>query len=124
MTSIMGSKTENPIMLLISIFYIVVGIAEIGYFVIELSAAPPHIPVLGIVSLIAGYSIFTMRKWSVILVAGLFFTGITFGVTTLNSSIIAQTFGGAILFHLALIVYMVVLAVAFIYVMTKRDEFN
>ena len=124
MTSKLGSKIENPIVLLFSIFYIVVGIAQIGYFAIESSAAPPHIPVLGVFSLITAYSIFKMKKWSVFLVVGLFFTGITFGATTLNTSIIVQTFGGALLFHLALIAYMIMLAIAVIYILAKRGNFN
>ena len=124
MTSKSGFKIENPIVLLFSIFYIVVGIAQIGYFAIESSAAPPHIPVLGVFSLITAYSIFKMKKWSVFLVVGLFFTGITFGATTLNTSIIVQTFGGALLFHLALIAYMIMLAIAVIYILAKRGNFN
>ena len=124
MTSKLGSKIENPIVLLFSIFYIAVGIAQIGYFAVESSAAPPHIAVLGIFSLITAYSIFKMKKWSVFLVVGLFFTGITFGATTLNTSIIVQTFGGALLFHLALIAYMIMLAIAVIYILAKRGNFN
>ena len=73
MTSKSGSKIENPTVLLFSIFYIAVGIAEVGYFAIENFVAPPHIPVLGILSLIAAYSLFKMKRWSVPLVIGLFF---------------------------------------------------
>jgi hypothetical protein len=121
MASEMGFKIDPTIL---SVFYIATGIAEVGYFAIESSAAPPHIPVLGIFSILTAYSLFKMRKWSVLLVAGLFFTGITFGATTLNTSIIVQTFGGALLFHLALIAYMVLLTLAFVYVMVKRSEFS
>ena len=124
MTSKSGFKIENPTVLLFSIFYIAVGIAQVGYFAIESSAAPPHIPVLGIFSLITAYSIFKMKKWSVFLVVGLFFTGVTFGAITLNTSIIVQTFGGALLFHLALIAYMIMLAIAVIYIVAKRGNLN
>ncbi len=124
MTSETSNKIENPTMLLISIFYIAVGIAEVGYFVIENFTAPPHIAVLGILSLITAYSIFKMKKWSVPLVVGLFVTGIAFGATTLSNSITLQTFGGAMLFHTALIAYMIILLIASIYIIAKRENFN
>jgi hypothetical protein len=124
MTSKLGSKIENPAVLLFSIFYIAVGIAEVGYFAIENFAAPPHIPVLGILSLITAYSLFKMKRLSVPLVVGLFVTGITFAATTLANSIALQTFGGAMLFHTALIAYMIILLLAFIYTLAKRENFN
>ena len=124
MTSNSSSKIKNPAVLLFSVFYIAVGIAEVGYFVIENFAAPPHIPVLGILSLVTAYSLFKMKRWSVPLVVGLFVTGITFGATTLANSIAVQTFGGALLFHLALIAYMIILLIASGYIVAKRENFN
>jgi hypothetical protein len=124
MTSEKSNKMENPAMRIIAIFYIAVGIAQVGYFAIESSVAPLHIAVLGIVSLITAYTLFTMRKWALPLVAGLFFVGITFGATTLSNSLALQTFGGAILFHLALIAYIILLVIASLYVVTKRENFN
>ncbi len=124
MTSEKSNKIENPTMRLISIFYIAVGIAEVGYFAMESFAAPLHILVLGILSLITAYSLFTMKKWSVPLVVGLFFVGITFGATTLSNSIALQTFGGAMLFHIALIAYMILLLIASVYTFGKRENFN
>jgi len=118
------SKIENPTMLLFSIFYIAVGIAEVGYFAIENFAAPAHIPVLGILSLITAYSILKMKKWALPIVVGLFVTGITFGATTLSDSITLQTFGGAMLFHITLITYMLILLIASAYIVTKRENFN
>jgi hypothetical protein len=124
MTTKSGSKIKNPAVLLFSIFYIAVGIAEVAYFAIENFAAPPHIPVLGILSLITAYSLFKMKRWSVPLVVGLFFTGITFGATTLANSIAVQTFGGALLFHTALLAYMVILLIASGYIVVKRENFS
>ncbi|UCC58018.1 MAG: hypothetical protein JSW14_06575 [Candidatus Bathyarchaeum sp.] len=116
--------TKNPMVLLFSVFYIIVGIIEVGYWAIEIFAAPPHIGILGILSLITAYGFFRMKKWSVPLVIGLFFLGITFGAVTLNTSLVLQTFGGAPLFNTALIAYMIILLVAFIYTITKREDFN
>ena len=95
-----------------------------GYWAIEHAAAPPHIAVIGILSLITAYGFFRMKKWSVPLVISLFFVGLTFGALTLNTSVGLQTFGGALLFHTALIVYMIILLVAFIYTIAKREDFN
>jgi hypothetical protein len=124
MTSEKNTKIESPTMRLIAIFYIAVGIAEIGYFAIESFAAPLHIPVLGILSIITAYSLFTMKKWALPLVIGLFVVGITFGAATLSNSVALQTFGGAMLFHIALIAYMILLLIASIYVVAQRENFN
>jgi hypothetical protein len=111
-------------MLMFSIFYIAVGIAEVGYFAIENFAAPPHIPVLGILSLITAYTLFKMKKWALPLVVGLFFVGITFGATTLSNSLALQTFGDATLFNTALVAYMMILLIASIYIVAKRENFE
>lgn len=124
MTSEKSTKMENPALRLIAIFYIAVGIAEVGYFAIESSVAPLHIPVLGILSLITAYSLFTMKKWALPLVVGLLVVGITFGAATLSNSVALQTFGGAMLFNLALIAYMILLLIASVYVIAKRENFN
>ncbi|MGD9131577.1 MAG: hypothetical protein PVH73_08425 [Candidatus Bathyarchaeota archaeon] len=124
MTSETSSKIKNPAVLLFSIFYVAVGIIEVGYFAIESSAAPPHIPVLGVLSLITAYTVFTMKKWTLPLVVGLFFVGITFGATTLSSSLALQTSGGDMLFHLALIAYMIILLIASLYIVAKRENFT
>lgn len=124
MTSKSSSKIKNPAVLLFSIFYIAVGIVEVGYFAIENFAAPPHIPVLGILSLITAYTLFKMKKWALPLVVGLFFVGITFGATTLSNSLVLQTFGSAMLFHTALIAYMIILLIASLYIMTQREKFD
>ena len=124
MTSEKSTKIRNPTMVIFSIFYIAIGIVELGYFAIENFAAPAHIPVLGILSLITAYSIFKMKKWALPLVVGLLATGITFGATTLSNSITLQTFGGAILFHLVLIVYMIILLIVSIYLLAKREKFD
>jgi hypothetical protein len=124
MTSKLSSKIKNPAMLLFLIFYITVGIGEVGYFIIENFTAPPHIPVLGILSLITAYTLFKMTKWVLPLVAGLFFLGITFGATTLSNSLALQTFGDAMVFHIALIAYMIMLLIASVYMVVKRENFD
>jgi len=117
-------KVENSAVLLFSIFYAVAGAANIYILVVTNFTAPPHLGVLGLLSLIAAYGLFRTRRWSVLLVTALFFLGITFGATTLYDSIVLQTFEGALLFRVALITYMIMTVVAFIYVAAKRKEFE
>jgi len=123
MTSKSKFKVENPIAVLFSVFYIIAGAVEVSYLVIE-NFRFPHIGVLGLLSLITAYGLFKMRKWSVLLVIALFFLGITFGAITLYNSVILQTFEGALLLHTALIVYMIMLLIALIYVVAKREKFE
>jgi hypothetical protein len=110
-------------MLISTIFYIAVGIVLIGYFAIE-SGAPAHIPILGILSLLTAYLVFRLSKWALPLIAGLFVTGITFAATTLADSFTLQGFDGAILFHIALIAYMIILLIVSVYLLAKRQNFN
>jgi hypothetical protein len=101
-----------------------VGIIEVGYFAIKNFAAPPHIPVLGILSLITAYTLFKRKKWALPLVVGFFFVGITFVATALANSFALQTFGDAILFHTALIAYVIVLLIASLYIVAQREKFD
>ncbi|KPV62237.1 MAG: hypothetical protein AOA66_1399 [Candidatus Bathyarchaeota archaeon BA2] len=117
-------KVENPAVLLFSIFYAVAGASKIFLLVVTNFTAPPHLGVLGLLSLITAYGLFKMRRWSVMLVTAIFFLGITFGATTLYNSIVLQTFEGALLFHVTLIAYIIMTVVAFIYVAAKRKDFE
>ena len=116
--------TKNRTFLMFSIFYIVAGIAQIATFAIEGASAPLHLPLLGIVSLVTGYLVFSMKKWAVPLVAGLLFVGLAFGATTLVSSMGLNGFGGAILLHVALLAYIVILLVVSVYLLSKRESLN
>ena len=122
MASETSTATKNRPFLLFSIFYIAAGIAQIGAFAIEGSSAPLNLPILGLVSLITAYLVFAMKKWAVPLVAGLFIVGLTFGATTLSNSIALQTFGGAMLLHVALIAYMILLLVVSLYIIARRTN--
>lgn len=117
-------KVESSAVLLFSIFYVVVGLVEILFLATTSFIGPPHLGVLGILSLVTAYGLFRMRRWSVPLVTALFFLGMTFGSTTLYDSIRLQTFEGALLFHSALIIYLILTLVAFIYVAAKRKNFE
>ena len=120
-------KAENLGVTIFSVFYAVAGCLFLVDVVLSNFRAPSHVGVLGFLSLITAYGLFKMRKWSVILVIALFFVGTTFGATTLYPSVVKQTFNPnleMLLFHLALIAYLIMMAVATIYVMARRRIFG
>ncbi|MCW4022442.1 MAG: hypothetical protein ACOWW1_04060 [archaeon] len=124
----MASQTsippKNRTVLIFSIFYIVAGLAQLATFAVEGSNAPLHLPILGIISLITGYLVFSTNKWALPLIAGLLAVGLTFGATTLSSSIALNGFGGAMLLHVALITYIILLLVVSVYLIYKRETLN
>jgi hypothetical protein len=124
MTSEKGAKISYSPGMLFSVFYIVVGIILIGYFAVDGFAAPPTLPVLGVLSIITAYSVFKKIKWTLPLVIVLFFTGLTFGATTLVNSVILQTFTGSLLFHITLLAYMIILLIASAYLIKNREDFK
>jgi len=116
-------KIESPEVLVFSIFYVVVGVAEL-FVLVTSNFTVFYIGVLGLLNLFTAYGLFRKKRWSVPLVIALFFIGITFGATTLYYSIVSQTFEGALLFHVALIAYLIMTLAAPVYVIAKREKFQ
>lgn len=73
-TSKIGSKG----MFATSVFYAIVGIAFL--VLLPMSGFAPHIGLMGIISLVTAYGLFTKRTWSFWLVAILFISLTTFAV--------------------------------------------
>ncbi|MFB0567762.1 MAG: hypothetical protein ACETVM_04180 [Candidatus Bathyarchaeia archaeon] len=118
-------KTEHPGVLLVSIFYAVVGVVLVFILVLA-SFRLFHVGVLAVLNLMLAYGLFKMKKWSVKLLAALFLPQVVFGVITLYSvtlwtfSSISETTA----FNLSLIVYVVLCFVSLVYVATKRKDFE
>ena len=74
-------KSQNPLSLATIVFYGIAGI--IFLILLPLSGFPPHIGLMGIMSLITAYGLLTQRKWANWLVIGLFFVASTFTLYTL-----------------------------------------
>jgi len=119
-------KVERLGVLMASIFYVIVGGAEV--IVLALSNFRlVHVGPLAALSLITAYGLLRMKKWSVFLVTILFFPAITFGASVLYASVIRETFYPSVdvlLFHLALIVYLILTLIALIYVVAVRKDFK
>ena len=119
-------KVEKPGVLAASIFYVVVGGVEVLVLAVS-NFRLPHVGPLAVLSLITAYGLIRMKKWAVLLAVILFFPAITFGATTLYFSVMRQTFFPSLeilLFHLALIVYLILAFIAFIYVVAVRENFK
>ncbi|MEM2103181.1 MAG: hypothetical protein QXM22_06685, partial [Candidatus Bathyarchaeia archaeon] len=66
-----------------------------------------------------------MEKWSLWLVAVLFFIGNTFGITTLYASITKYGFAGStdvLLLNLAFVGYLIMTWLSTIYIAAKKDQ--
>ena len=109
----------------VSIFYVIAGIAQLA--VLVMSAIPP-LGVLAISCLIVAYGLIKMRRWAVWLLLILLFPEITFATTTLYASIMQQqTFFPNLewlLFNLLLVIYVIATISASIYILAKRQDFH
>lgn len=120
-------KVENVGVTAFSIFYAVVGCLLLVHVFLSTFRAPPSVGVLGLLSLMAAYGLIKTSKWSVFLIVALFFVGTTFGATELFASVVRETFNPnleMLLFHLALIVYLIIMAIATVYVVARRRSFG
>jgi hypothetical protein len=120
-------KVERLGVLATSIFYVIVGGAEAIILALSNFNPPPHIGPLAVLNLITAYGLIRMKKWSIFLVTILFFPAITFGIFTFYASVMRQTFNPSVdvlLFHLALIVYLILTLIALIYVVAVRKDFK
>ena len=119
-------KTEHPGMLLVSLFYAVVGVV-LAFILVFASFRLFHVGVLAVLNLILAYGLFKMKKWSVKLLAALFLPQVIFGVITLYFSVMVWTLSPiweTTAFNLSLIVYVVLCLVSLVYVSAKRKDFK
>jgi hypothetical protein len=109
-----------------AIFYIVTG--GLQFFLLGLSGFRLFpVGVLGVLSLITAYGLIKKKRWLTLLITALLPLVTTFGGTILYSSILIETFSPNIqklLFHLALITYLALNAIAVVYVLAKRETFQ
>ncbi|UCE43708.1 MAG: hypothetical protein JSV57_04985 [Candidatus Bathyarchaeota archaeon] len=118
---------KSSAMLVFSIFYVIAGGVMFFLLVASSFTAPPHVGVLAFLSLITAYSLIQMKKWAVLLTTILFFLVAAFSIPVLFAEVNRQIFSsslGALLFNLALIIYVTFSLFAFVYVAAKRDDFE
>jgi len=110
--------------LLLAVFYAVVGVAEI--VVLVTSKFLPVAGALALLSLIAAYGLLMAKRWSVWLVIALFFPQLVFGVVSLYANIVFYGISevSALLLSSALVVFIVLSFISFVYVTAKRKTFE
>lgn len=74
-------KMENLGMFAAVAFYAIVGI--VCFAVLPIANFPPHIGIIGILSLVTAYGLFKRRVWAIWFVAMLLFIATTFSAYTL-----------------------------------------
>lgn len=119
-------KVERLGITVFSIFYAIAGVAITSILVLS-SFTIPHAAVLAFLSLITAYGLFKTKKWSVLLTIVLFFLGTAFGAPMLYRSIVINPSSSgleAALLNLALIAYLIMLFAGFIYIASKREDFQ
>ncbi len=118
-------KSEQPGMLLVSLFHAVVGVVLVSVLLLA-NFRLFHVGVLAVLNLILAYGLFKMKKWSVKLLAALFLPQVVFGVITLYS-VMGWTLSPVwetTAFNLSLILYVVLCFVSLVYVAAKRKDFK
>jgi hypothetical protein len=96
-----------------SVFYAIVGIAFVA--LLPLSGFPPHVGILGILSLIAAYGMFRKRAWSFWFIIILFFAS-----TTYASYVIFSVFTSNYFLGVGMIFYLILTWVFTAYAANKR----
>jgi len=112
--------------LMLAAFYAAVGVAQIvvlalSNFRLVTSGA------LAVLSFIAAYGLFTVKKWSVWLVIGLFFPQVIFGAVALCASIVWYSIYqevSLLLLDALLVLFIVLSLVSFIYVAARKETFK
>jgi len=117
-------KTEHLGMLLVSLFYVIVG-AIFTVILAVFGFKLPHIGALAVLNLILAFGLFKRKKWSVKLLAALFLPQVTVGSITLL--FILGTFYSTwetVAFNLLFSVYIVFCFVSLVYVAAKKKDFE
>jgi len=106
-------KIENIGMFAAVAFYAVAGI--VCFAVLPMANFPPHIGIIGILSLITAYGLFKKRVWTIWLVAMLFFVATTFSAVTLY-----YFFGKDLLLDITMMAYLILTWIFTAYAAVRR----
>lgn len=118
-------KIKRRDALLLAIFYAAAGVAQIAVLAMSDFAIFTS-GILAVLNFIAAYGLFTVKRWSIWLAIGLFFPQFVFGAASLYASILwymAYQEAGSLWLNIALMVYMGLLLVSFVYIAAKRNSF-
>jgi len=106
-------KTANVGMITSAAFYVAVGV--IFFILLPITNFPPHIGIIGILSLVTAYGLVKKRSWTIWFVVMLFFIATTFSLYTLYYFISID-----ILLGLAMVAYLVLTWASTAYIVSRR----
>jgi uncharacterized membrane protein (DUF2068 family) len=104
-------KIEDAGMFMALIFYAVAGIICLA--VLPLTSFPPHLGIIGILSLLTTYGLFRKRAWTIWFVVVVFLIATTFSVVTLY-------FGRDPILDISTIAYLILTWIFTVYIADKR----
>lgn len=119
-------KVKRLDALFLAVFYAAVGVAQIAVLAMT-NFGLVTAGALAVLSFIAAYGLFTVKKWSIWLVILLFFPQLVFGASTLYASTVAYTLYSGVSFIILdalLIIFIVLSFISFVYVASKRKTFE
>lgn len=96
-------------------FYAIAGIVCLA--VLPVTNFPPHIGIIGVLSLITAYGLFKKRVWTIWIVAVLFFV-----VTTFSAYMLYYLWGKDILSDVGIMIYLILTWVFTAYTAAKRKN--
>lgn len=110
-------KIESTGMLLASVFYLVAGV--LCFYFLATSPSLIHVGMIGILSIITAYGVFSKRFWA-------FWTAIIlfFMVTMFSAVMLYYFFGTEIIIDLSFAAYLVLTWIATAYLASKRKNLS
>jgi uncharacterized membrane protein (DUF2068 family) len=108
-------KIDDSGMFVALIFYAVAGI--ISFATLPMAGFPPHIGIIGILSLIIAYGLFRKRTWTIWFVVILFFTA-----TAFSAIMLYYYFGTDLILDMSMIAYLILTWIFTVYIADKRKN--
>jgi len=110
--------------LFVSGFYFVTGIIMLIILVLS-GGTPIHIGLIGILSIAVSYGLSKMKRWALYLLTIVFFSGLTFGITTIYSSTrLLDPNITTLSFQTVIILYLVLLVITVLHAILNREKFE
>jgi hypothetical protein len=106
-------KIESVGMFVAFVFYAIVGI--ICFVALPMTNFPPHVGIIGVLSLITAYGLFKSRAWALWFVVALFFIA-----TTFSACMLYYAFWNDILLDVSMIAYLILTWFFTAYTAAKR----
>jgi len=107
-------KIENLGVFAALVFYAVAGI--ICFIVLSIANFPPHLGIIGVLSLLSAYGLFQKRFWTVWIVFMLFFI-----VTATAAVTLFSYFGKDLFLDISMLAYLILTWIFTAYVAIKRE---